>query len=352
MNPLDHKYCGILSTRLEQYQIKQTNPYQANFRCYVCGDSEKKKSKKRGWLLDTDKGGWYYCHNCGHSSHIERFLKEHFPAVYNDYVADKLLEKISGDKLLTSSKKLVEPEKPLDKLTLKRPEYLKNVSPLQQIRKVSSLPPNHPVKRWVTKRMIPSNKHHRLYFAPKFNKWSNTIIPDGLDQRRDEARLVTPFIDQYGKLFGYSGRSFLPTSPLRYITMMINNTSPKIYGLDVVDFNRTYYVLEGQIDSLFVDNAIAMVGSSVSISGLEQPNNAVFVFDNEPRNKQIVAKMLRLAKKGYNVVVWPSYVRSGVDVNDLIVEDQKSMAEIETMLKIGTCKGLEAEIRINEWKRI
>lgn len=353
MNPLDLKYCGVLSTRLQRYQVKQNSPYRANFRCYICGDSQKSRTKTRGWLLDKDNSAWYYCHNCGASMSLSKFLKQNFPALFNDYIADKILDKIQGSKKIELNQpKLIEPDRPLDKLTMKRPSYLKSASPLQQIRKVSSLKANHPVRKWLERRKIPTNKHHRLYFAPKFNKWSETVIPDKLNPKRDEARLVMPFVDQYGKLFGYSGRSFLPDAELRYLTMMIDEDMPKIYGLDVVDFERDYFVLEGQLDSLFVDNAVAMAGSSIDFRALENIHSAIFVFDNEPRNKEIVDKMKQVVAKGYRVVVWPKSIPTGYDVNDMIAKLGMTMTDVEMALQMGTCRGLQAELKIAEWNKV
>lgn len=350
MNHLDLKYCGILSTRLQRYTVKQHSPYRSNFRCHICGDSKKSKTKARGWILDKNNAAWYYCHNCGASMSLHKFLKQYFPTLFDDYLVDKIFDKVQGSKRVEQTKKVVDPKKPLDKLTMPRPAYLRSGSPLQRLRKVSSLKANHPVKRWLARRQIPANKHHRLYFAPKFNKWSNTVIPDKLAENHDEARLVMPFIDQYGEMFGYAGRSFLPESRLRYLTMMIDESMPKLYGLDVVDFEKPYFVLEGQLDSMFVDNSCAMAGSSVDLRSLNYLENATFVMDNEPRNKQIIHKMEVLVANGLRVVVWPEKIPSGKDINDLIIGGM-TMADIEVLLTTHAYKGLQASLAIAKWRK-
>ena len=44
------------------------------------------------------------------------------------------------------------------------------------------------------------------------------MIPDKLDEKIKEARLIIPFIDENKNFFGYQGRSLDPNSKIRYIT--------------------------------------------------------------------------------------------------------------------------------------
>ena len=56
-----------------------------------------------------------------------------------------------------------------------------------------------------------------------------------------------------------SARLFDPDG-LRYITIMFEEV-PKIFGLDTVNFQEKYYVVEGALDSMFLSNAVAMAGA-------------------------------------------------------------------------------------------
>ena len=116
------------------------------------------------------------------------------------------------------------------------------------------------------------------------------MIPGKMPRNNDEPRLVLPFIDTDGKMFGFQGRA-LRSSSLRYITIMLDEYMPKIFGLDTCDFSKRYYVVEGPIDSLFLSNSVAMAGADGNGSGLSNTQNGVFIFDNEPRNKEIVTRM-------------------------------------------------------------
>lgn len=335
MNHIDMKYAGILSTRVQRFSVKSYNPYKANLRCPICGDSQKSKTKARGWILDKNNKSFYYCHNCGISLTFDKFLRTIDPALYNEYVVDSKIERD-----LLSEK----PVKPLDKLTMKKPNFQKGKSPLLKIRKVSSLKQNHPVQKYLQKRAIPAAQHYKLYYAPKFNEWVNSLLPDKLSSR-EEPRLVLPFIDKAGNMFGFTGRAFDPKS-LRYLTIMLDEDKPKIFGLNEVDFKKQYYVVEGPIDSLFIRNSVAMAGADGNSKGLENIDNAIYVFDNEPRNKEIVKRMERVLERGNKVVIWPENVVDK-DINDMILSGLDPQHIIETNIY----SGLDGKLKLSYWRK-
>lgn len=341
MNLVDTKYAGILSVRLDRFSVKSTSPYRANCRCPICGDSQQSKTKARGWILEKDNSGIYYCHNCGASLSMRNFLKAIDANLYNEYIVDSALEK--GYKVRDK-----EEVKPLDKLTMKQPKFMKKGSPLKKIKKVSSLNFSHPVKKYVEKRAIPASKQYKLYYAPKFEEWTNSLIPDKLPTKQVKPRLVLPFIDKKGNVFGYQGRAFDKES-IRYITIMLDEEMPKIFGLDSVNFRKKYYVVEGPIDSLFLNNCVAMAGADGNASGLESTENAVFVFDNEPRNKEIVSRMEKCIERGYKVCIWPSNILDK-DINDMILSGVSSV-DLQLVIDINTYSGLEAKLKLSYWRK-
>lgn len=344
MNHIDLKYCGILSTRLEQFTVKERTPYRANMRCPVCGDSEKSATKTRGWILDRKNSGWYYCHNCGASMPLGKLVKFVNPSLYDEYLIDTALEK-------KSLRKKVEPEPiiALDKLLQSKPKFSSKTSPLHKLKKISSLKDNHPAKQYVVKRKIPSHKHFLLYYAPKFNSWVNSILPGKLNSDYDEPRLITPFIDKSGEMFGFAGRSFDPNATLRYVTIMIDDEQSKIFGLNSVDFSKPYFVVEGQFDSMFLKNSVAMAGADGNTKGIDNTDNATFVFDNEPRNVEIVKRMERVIARGNKIVIWPQKLLDK-DINDMVLSGI-SLPNIEMLLEANTYSGLDAKLALTIWKR-
>jgi transcription elongation factor Elf1 len=347
LNITDLKYSGILSTRLERFSIKSHSPYRANFRCPICGDSQKSKMKARGWILEKDNSAIFYCHNCNASHGMRNFLRAVDHNLFNEYVIDTALE--MGQKRELFQKKKEEPIKPLDKLQMKAPNFRKKGSPLLKIKKISQLNYSHKSKIYVQNRQIPASKQYKLYYAPKFNEWVNSIIPGKLPTvENDKPRLIMPFIDKAGNLFGFNARAF-GNDELRYITIMIDEDMPKVFGLDDVDFSKKYYVAEGPIDSLFLSNAVAMAGADGNASGLESTENAVFIFDNEPRNKEIVARMEKCLDRGYKVCIWPKNVLQK-DINDVIMTGV-TQASLELIIDNNTFSGLEGKLQLTYWRK-
>lgn len=335
---IDLKYAMMLSNRLENWKVKNQNPYRINFRCPICGDSAKTKSKSRGWLLEYKNRFAFYCHNCGAPDHrsFHKFLKHVDGLLYKDYVTDKFIE----DK----PNKSEETKENSFKVEFKH-------DPLKDIKKISSLKFDHPAKQYIQKRKIPSDQHYRIFYAPKFKKWINSYIPSKFNFKKDEPRLIFPLLNENGKMFGVSSRSFDPNG-LRYITIMFDETKYKIFGLDKIDFDKPYYIVEGAIDSLFLRNSLAMVGADGNLKGLKNLENCTIVFDNEPRNKEICRKMNLLIKKNIQICIWPNYLsEKGKDINDLFLSGM-NRKQIKKVIDDNTYKGLEAEIKFHEWKKL
>lgn len=332
---VDLHYANMLSSRLEQFKFVSRNPVKINMRCPVCGDSKKSKTKARGWLLEKNNSLFYYCHNCGASRGFSFFLKDLDNLLYNDYVSEKFINNDKPAPKTEDGKKFAATTK-------------FNGDPLKKIKKISQLKHDHPIKKYIDKRNIPANQHYRLYFAPKFKTWINTVIPDKFDPQKigkDEPRLVIPFLDKNKKIFGVSARGFDPKG-IRYITIMFQDR-PKIFGLDTVNFNRTYFVVEGAIDSMFLSNAVAMAGAEGSTNALENTDNAIFVFDAEPRNREIHKRMEKVISNGHRICIWPHDV-PGKDINEMVLAGMQNAEEI---IKENTYKGLSATLKLTEWRK-
>lgn len=330
---VDIQYAQMLSGRLDNFKIRNTNPYKINFRCPICGDSQKSRSKARGWLLERDNKFSFYCHNCGASQGFSYFLKGQDPQLYNDYVADKFVGKANNTIKSTTDD---------TQFKTKSPTFNKT-NPLLKIKKVSQLKHDHPIKRYIQQRKIPTQHHYRLYYAKKFKTWINEIIPNKFaNVGKDEPRLIIPFLDENGKCFGVSARGFDPNG-IRYITIMFEER-PKIFGLDKVDFNQPYHIVEGAIDSFFLENAISMNGAEGN--GNSASDNAVYVFDAEPRNKEIHGRMEKVIKNGFKICIWPSDV-PGKDINEMFLAGVNP----ERIIEENTYQGLVAELKFAAWRK-
>jgi len=331
----DLKFAQMLSGRLDNFKIRHTNPYKINFRCPLCGDSQKSRSKARGWLLEKENTLLYYCHNCGASQSFSYFLKGLDQIAYNDYVAEKFISKANNEP---------KESKTDDSLFKTKAPTFNKTNPLTKIKKISQLKHDHPVKKYIQQRKIPPQHHYRLYYARHFKTWINSILPRKFENvGKDEPRLVIPFLDENGKCFGVSARGFDPKG-IRYITIMFEER-PKIFGLDKVNFNEPYYIVEGAIDSFFLSNAISMNGAEGN--GNAANDRAVYVFDAEPRNKEIHKRMDKVIKNGHKICIWPTDV-PGKDINEMYL----SGANPEKIIEEHTCSGLQAELKFAEWRKV
>ena len=340
MNWLDTKYVNLLSPRLERFKRVQGN---FNFRCPICGDSKTNKTKARGWILSKGDRSRFYCHNCTASMRFPIFLKTLDPTLYYEYIKDSLLDKNE------------KPKDPVHEFAdkMKKPVFIKTTA-LNKLKKMSQLAHDHPAKVYIDSRKIPTNQHHKLFYAPKFKKWVNEIIPNKFESLdHDEPRLIIPFLDQNKELFGFQGRSFRKKSDIKYITIMLDESKPKMFGMDTIDPGKTVYIFEGPIDAMFIPNSMASAGGRID-SNLKLTNfrkeNIVIVYDNEPRNAETVKKMESAIDEGYRVCIWPDHVEIK-DINDMVLSGI-SPVMIQQMIDANTFTGLSAKLRHATWKKV
>lgn len=335
---VDSKYLNLLSAQLEQFKRKSDNTY--NFRCPYCGDSHKSKTKARGYAFVREGALFYKCHNCGVGASIANLIKFVNPQLYKEYTLEKFGTRVDRSRTIKKTK---------TDLRLKRkPDYLKN-TPLGNLKKISQLVPDHPARKYINSRKIPPNQHYRLFYAPKFYKFCNEVIPNKFpDIEKDEPRLVIPFINQHNKLIGFQGRAFGKSQP-KYITIMIDEDAPKIYGLDTVDWSKPVTIVEGPIDSMFLENAIAMAGADSSKLDVEGAD-ITYCYDNEPRSREIVRRIEKTIDYGYSVVIFPNTIEEK-DINDMI-KANRDPAEVQAIISNNTFRGLMAKAKLSEWRKV
>lgn len=341
MDWLAHKYIGIVSTRLQKFKRKSSNLYQ--FRCPICGDSENNQNKARGYIYQKEGKMMFHCHNCGATMGIPNFIKMLDLNLYNEYQLERLADRKTPEQ--DDYEKFVE--------KMKTPVFMKS-GPLKGLKKVSQLNPDNPIKKFVVERKIPNVYHSKLFVCPNFNSFVNNLVPNKFSAEslaKDETRLLIPFLDANKAVHAFQGRSLKSSAAVKYITIILNPSVPKLYGLDTVDRNRNTFVLEGPIDSMFVPNAIATAGGDL-VSAVKDFNksNLTIVYDNEPRSKETVKKLDKAIMNGYNVVIWPENFEHK-DINDAVIAGL-SPEFIEHILKTNTYKDLSAKLALQKWSKI
>lgn len=341
MDWLINKYIGIVSSGLDKFVRK--GPALYNFRCPICGDSTNSKSKARAYIYEKSGKMMFHCHNCNVTMSAPNFIKAINPTAYDEYVYEKLLDKKSPEQL--------ELEKFVEKM--KKPTFMKS-GPLKGLKKVSQLSPNDPVKKFVSSRSIPNPMHAKLFSCPNFMTYTNGLVPDKFSEealKHDETRLLIPFIDKKGNVHGYQGRAISKKSDIKYITIILDDSVPKIYGLDRLDEGSKFYVFEGPIDSMFIPNSIATAGGDLAAGAKDlRKNNMVIVYDNEPRSKFTINKIDKAIMQGYNVCIWPDNLQHK-DVNDMILAGM-SAEFIKYIIDQNTYKDLSAKLALTRWSKI
>ena len=322
MDHIDSKFIGLVSSRLEKFKRVKSNLY--NFRCPICGDSKKNKSKTRGYLYSVKANTNFKCHNCGASMSLNNFLKQVDPAIHKQYVLEKFKSGHTGRNFVID-----EPDFKFDP-----PKFKKKID----LPKASENP--NSAGYLTARRLDPA----QFYYAEKFKKFVNTLKPTFDDTRYDEERIIIPLYYEK-KLIGLQGRSVGP-NPVKYITVMLDDDAPKIYGLDNIRKDAPVYITEGPFDSTFIRNAIAMCGADADVDrwGI---SNRVWIYDNEPRNREIVNRISKTIDSGDSVVIWPDGI-DDKDINDMVM----SGLDVQSVIESNTYAGLEAKLKFNTWKRI
>ena len=324
MDIIDSKYITLLSSRLPKF--KRVKPNLFNFRCPICGYSQKHKNKARGYFYQVKTNTNFKCHNCGASSSFNNFLKQIDSTLHKQYTMEKFKEGFAGGRNFVVDEPKLEFKKPVFKKKLDLP-------------KATEVPI---AKEYLEKRKLDPSK---FYFAYKFKEWTNTQKQTFDTIGRDESRIIIPMYDEDKILIGFQGRSLGPNS-VKYITVMINEDAPKVYGLDKIDNEKPIYIIEGPFDATLVQNSVAMCGSDLDIRSFGW-SDCIYVYDNEPRNREIVNRIDKTINGGYKVVIWPTSIVEK-DINDMVLGGHKIMSVLES----NTYSGLQAKVKFNNWKKI
>lgn len=331
---IDKKFIGMVSPMLDKFKWKKDN--LANFRCPICGDSDKSRSKARGYFFAKKNDMFFCCHNCGASHTLYRFLEIVSPSLCKQYSLDRWKEGETGHSNYTK------PE-----FKFEKPVFRKDMGTALRL---DTLEENHMCVTYVSSRKIPESAYSRLYYVENFDAWLKEIDPTATSVPKDK-RLIIPIFNAKGGLIGVQGRT-LEDHHLRYITIKLDKDVERLwYGLEQKFTEETVFVVEGPLDSLFLPNSVAMVGINDTgpIPKAIRGRKIIFAIDNEPRNKAVVERMEKLIEAKRDIVIWPESIQEK-DINDMVLGGLMPI-EIVKIMQNNSCNGLEAKLKLNTWKK-
>jgi transcription elongation factor Elf1 len=339
---IDTKYLRLLSSRLRNFKQKGDNLF--NFSCPYCGDSQKNKLKARGYVFQKSGGLFFKCHNCGVGTNVGNLIKHTDSTLFNEYTMERYKAGESGNANYS---------KPTFDIPAPRFDKIEKRKEFEHAEWLSNLPSGHFCLEYATKRQIPQKFYDKLLFTAEYERFITTLVPNHGKQLVNDARLVIPFYNEYNELIAISGRALETNEKtLRYVTIRTNDSEDKlIYGMERINLNESVKIVEGPIDSLFLNNCLASGDANLAITAkLIKSEKKVLIFDNEKRNKQIVKMMQDAINLDYDVVIWPDNIQ-GKDINEMLM-NEISTTEIESIISSNIFKGLEAQTRFTFWKKV
>lgn len=352
-------------------------------KCHICGDSMRDKNQARlNSFVTPDGEVMVKCFNCDYSSHGKSYLYDYHPALWEKYRTSFIKQNLSGkvkefeedeEKIKEKVKELrdknsnktqfgfIVPEgyektheinafvEPEENESFKFPKTLPNVYRLDLIAKKH---PNHAIVEYVRNRMIPTKHWNRLFYTGDFRRLVNEVKKEEVFKNLNykEPRLVIPIYNENKEIEAFQGRALRKRdSNIKYMTIKLHELSTKIYGLDIVDPNKTAFFLEGPLDSLFVDNGLAITGGAVSVDKLPFKNNRAFIMDNEPRHKDTIPRIEKLIKEGESIVLFDKVNWKSKDINEILLNGEATLEEINDYIQNNVVSGFEAMVRFNNW---
>ena len=312
-------------------------------RCPVCGDS-KKDSKKTRFIIYNKKNEMnVYCHNCGYSTLFYCFMRDYFQSDFDEYKRDQTLNRLKPSRIVSKTLS-VEDDKPYTLPEKTSQNVTEKV--LDTCIPCVDLDSKHPAIKWLRSRCLTDKEIDRLYWSPNFKTTSEILSPTKLKETFPvEGRIMIPFFSEDGELEMMQGRS-LNNKGLRYISIKRDEMVDKIFGKLELDRSKTIYCCEGPFDSLFVDNCIATCDSN-----LLRAEADVYIWDNEPRNPDIVKLIEKAIDQNKKVVIWPTSPDQKQDINDMI-KMGLSREDINEIIQMCSYSGLKAKLEFKKWRKV
>lgn len=352
-----------IAPRLDKFKtVTPSKDY--NFRCNVCGDSKKSEHKARAHIFLSAREDifMFNCFNCGATYSFQYYLKLYFPEEYKDLRAR--IFKARGNEY-HNKKPPKQKEYKVEDIFNK--EYQQNLNSIlttdtRLLVPINELSDGHIAYDYLKSRQMNSRAFERLYYTPNFAEFIKEVVPSeiiGQKKLPPDERIVLILQTIDGEIIGFQGRALDPDA-MRYMTIMMSETYPKIFGLEHInkDDASNIYVTEGAFDSFFIPNAISVNGgdtnalSDIIESDNIDKNRFVIILDNEPRSKDTIKRMTRTIDDEYNIVIWKGINPEYKDINEMIRSDTFTEESLLEFVNANNFKDTRARVELNFWKKL
>lgn len=306
-----------------------------NAECCVCHEGHSAGRKRRLFYFTDER--YFYCFNCGRSWKELNWIQEVTHQNYHEILkeASHFTCTVDLNTLLqkeTESKKIEIPTIPTDSIDIcsgQEREFYKNKEEHSLIQKAW---------RYCSERKILEaiNRPKSLYISKNDYVHKN--------------RLIIPFYSESGKIECYQSRSLDGNEYPKYLTKYGEKC---LFGENSLDTSIPYiFVFEGPIDAMFVKNAVAVGGSTMTerqetflkkCLGYE----IIFVYDNDKDNKQMERKVRQLIKQNKRLFIWPSEMQKYKDINEVCCSLNLSEFPYKFILE-NSFTGIEALLKLKK----
>lgn len=281
-------------------QMRASRVY--NFECPICNEGKSRGKKRRGYYIPEQNT--ICCHNCHWKSNPIKWIQE---------VTNKSFYEIKDEnsKFYSSAEYIIERSENITKTSSfsTLPEDSIN---LYSETEVSYYINNDKVKSVIDyckkrKLFTARNKPDALYFSLK-----DKIYKDSL---------CFPFFNRQNKIDFFQVREMGIPKGSKYRGKL--NAEKSIFNVNKIDPNFPYiFMFEGPIDSMFVNNGVALAG--VSLTHLQKQmlaefpfHQKIWVLDNQHIDNTAKDITLKLLEQGQDVFIWPKKYSSFKDLNEL-----------------------------------
>lgn len=348
---IDLKYARLLGSRLKNFKQTRANSFAFS---HTCEDFNRSKVKTRGQIYVIKNSLNFHCYHCGMSARFSTFLRQEDPTLYDEYRMEIFKSSKAGDDKVS--------DRASDSIVIRDPIPTQPISQVSLVESKSSaldkdiillntLPPGHPVLKYVESRRLPIEFYDKIGYVAKFQQFASKYDDKFKKSIGSHPRLVFPYYDSDGSIICYSCRSFGKEQP-KYIKLAVDNTKEKLYGLWRIDKSKPIYVVEGQIDSLFIDNCIAVGSANYSSEFIiKNKDNIIVVPDSDyKRNPQVCQSIEKIINLGYKIALFPDSIQ-WKDINDMVVKGGMSKDEIKSLIDSNIMCGMQAKLELSFRKK-